>query len=114
MQAVRHVQQIWSLLHHEINRSGPEKAKYNLLAFSGLHHAAVVIWAFAGAHQEQNADLPDLLGCDDSAPILLRRDHSGVLLRTVASLYKRLIPRGWVSFAAAAEQLAAHPFPECI
>ena len=113
MQAVGSVQQIWSFLHHESNRSGPEKARYNLLAFSGLHHAAVIIWAFAGAHPEQSSEIPDLPGCDDSAPIPLRRDNSGTLLRNVVSLYKRLIPRGWISFAAAAEHLAAHPFPEC-
>lgn len=113
MRAVGHVRQIWSLLHHEISRRGTNKAKYNLLAFSGLHHAAVIIWVFAGSHKEQNADAPELPGWDESSPISLVRDNSQTLLRTVVSLYKRLIPRGWISFAAAAEKLALHPFPEC-
>ncbi|KAJ5710571.1 hypothetical protein N7488_004727 [Penicillium malachiteum] len=113
MQAVGYIQQIWSLLHHEINRSGAKKAKYNLLTFSCLHHAAVIIWAYAGTHQAQDTDVPELIGHDESGAIPLIRDNSQILLRSVVSLYRRLIPRGWISFAAAAEQLATHPFPEC-
>ncbi|KAJ5705666.1 hypothetical protein N7536_001355 [Penicillium majusculum] len=112
-QAVESVRHVWSLLHHEINRDGPEKAKYNLLAFSSLHHAAVVIWAIAGAHPEYTEETPELPGSKNIAPIPIHRGHNKSLLRTVVSLYQRLIPRGWYSFATAAEYMAAHPFPTC-
>lgn len=113
IQAVENVRQIWSLLHHEINRDGPEKAKYNLLAFSGLHHAAVVIWAIAGAHPEHTSETPELPGWKDMAPIPIQRGHNRSLLRAVVRLYQQTIPRGWYSFAAVAENLAAQPFPTC-
>ncbi|OOQ89751.1 hypothetical protein PEBR_07202 [Penicillium brasilianum] len=112
IQAVEHVQHIWSLLYHEINQASHDKAKFNLLAFAGLHHAAVVVWAFVGAHQEQTSELPELRGLENMATIPLKRDFNGPILRNVVRLYKRLIPRGWYSFAAVAEYLAAHPFPE--
>ncbi|KAJ5840315.1 uncharacterized protein N7525_005503 [Penicillium rubens] len=113
IQAVNHICQIWLLLHNESHRDGSEKAKYNLLAFSGLHHAAVVIWVIAGANSEQTDDAPELPGSYNMAPIPIRRSHNQLLLKTVIGLYQRLIPRGWSSFAAAAEYMAAHPFPTC-
>lgn len=112
-EAVENVRRIWSLLQHEINREGPEKARYNLLALSGLHHVAVVVWAIAGANPEQTDGVLELPGSQDTAPIPIRRAHNTSLLRSVVSLYQRLIPRGWYSFAAAAEYMAVHPFPVC-
>ncbi|KAE8420786.1 fungal-specific transcription factor domain-containing protein [Aspergillus pseudocaelatus] len=111
IQAVGHVQHIWTLLSHEINQDSHDKAKCNLLAFSGLHHAAVVIWAFVGTHQEQTSELPELRGLENMVTIPLKRDCNGPILRNVVRLYKQLIPRGWYSFAAVAEYLAGHPFP---
>lgn len=113
-EAVENVRRIWSLLQHEINREGPDKARYNLLAFSGLHHVAVVVWAIAGAASPEQTDgIFELPGSQDTAPIPIQRAHNVSLLRSVVSLYQRLIPRGWYSFAAAAEYMAVHPFPTC-
>ncbi|BCS23635.1 uncharacterized protein APUU_40079A [Aspergillus puulaauensis] len=112
VQAVKHVCQVWSLLNQERFRSGTDKAKYNLLAFSGLHHAAVVIWAFSGAHSKPVAEAAELPGWSDMAAIPIQRDRTRSLLRAVVSLYRHLIPRGWYSFAAVAESLAAQPFPD--
>ncbi|CBF84438.1 hypothetical protein AN9025.2 [Aspergillus nidulans FGSC A4] len=112
VEAIKHVCQIWSLLSQERFRTGTDKAKYNLLSFSGLHHAAVVIWTFAGVHSEPVAEVAELPGWRDMAPISIQRDQTRSLLRAVVSLYKHLIPRGWYSFAAVAESLAAQPFPD--
>ncbi|CAI7599246.1 unnamed protein product [Penicillium manginii] len=95
-QAVEHVQHIWSLLYHEIKQAGCEKAKFNLLAFSGLHHAAVVTWAFVGAHKEQTGELPELIGLETRDTFPLKQDCNGPILRNYVM----------------AEYLAGHPFPE--
>ena len=112
-EAVENVRRIWLLLQHEINRDGPDKARYNLLAFSGLHHMAVVVWAIAGANPDQTDGIFKLPGSQDTASIPIQRPHNRSLLRSVVSLYHRLIPRRWYSFAAAAEYMAGHPFPAC-
>lgn len=115
IKAVDNVIYIWSLLNQEINRPGPDRANFNLLAFSALHHAAVVIWAFSGTHDEKDEDvddeLPQIPGSQDMSPISMQRNYTKPLLKAVVALYKRLIPRGWFSFAAAIEHIALQPFP---
>ncbi|KAL1885174.1 hypothetical protein Plec18167_001831 [Paecilomyces lecythidis] len=102
--------QIWRLLNHEAKRPAEKRAKHNLLAFSGLHHAAVVIWVVSGS---QEGNIPDsnhlTLGDDD--PIPLHRLESTRLTKKVVQLYKCLNPVGWCSFAVAAERLTHFTFP---
>ncbi|OJJ01169.1 hypothetical protein ASPVEDRAFT_82707 [Aspergillus versicolor CBS 583.65] len=103
--------QIWTLLAQETERPVIERAKHNLLAFSGLHHATVVLWAFAGSHERPlpELNLPGLGDVGVSIPIC--RSESAPLLKQILHLYRLLAPVGWCSFAAAAERLLGHQFP---
>jgi hypothetical protein len=102
--------QIWELLAHETERPVRDRAKHNLLAFAGLHHAAVVLWVFAGCHLEPVLDLK-LPGLGEEAPTPICRPESGRIIRRILYLYRQLVPIGWCSFAAAAEHLSRNIFP---
>lgn len=46
---------IWSIIFHESQQSKVSRARFNFLAIIGLHHAAVVIWAYANTHEGDTA-----------------------------------------------------------
>lgn len=102
--------QIWTLLAHETERPVEDRAKHNLLAYSGLHHTTVVLWVFAGSHEEAVPDI-GLPGIAGETPMPLCRMESSRLIKHILYLYKLLAPVGWCSFAAAAERLSRHVFP---
>lgn len=103
--------QIWGLLDCETTRPAFNRARHNLLAFSGLHHAAVVLWVVSGSHGQEMPGLPGLPGRSTMDRIVLCRRQSGAAMNAVVHLYRRLTLAGWCSFAAAAECLSLHAFP---
>jgi len=53
--AAEHACMVWRLLNAELARPEERRASFTLLSHVALHHAAVVVWAFAGAHDQTSA-----------------------------------------------------------
>jgi uncharacterized C2H2 Zn-finger protein len=104
---------ICNLVGYEVQQPVEKRAKHNLLAFSGLHHAAIVIWVFAGS-QDDDFTEDSLSLSADGEPIMLCRRESTQLIKTIIGLYKKLTPVGWCSFVAVAERLSLHTFPATV
>jgi hypothetical protein len=117
--AAQHACVVWSLLYQECSRAEETRAWFNFLALLGLHHAAVVIWAFAGTHHGGG-------GTEGEGPVLAFDGAGGAetkmpvtsgmsrdLLMMFARLYGYISPAWSVrnSFSAAAVRLANNEFP---
>jgi hypothetical protein len=110
--AVRHACIFWNVLSAECERPLETQARFTFMAVIGLHHAAVVIWTFAGTHEEAS-DLK--LGSNDETetrvPIVNgQRRH---LMAMFVQLFDRISP-AWAfrsSFSAAAARLSGTDFP---
>jgi hypothetical protein len=104
---------IWSMITREVERPTEKPVKFNLLAFIGLHHSAVVLWAYAGACEAMQNDAqyqnqPSLEGPNG---IFVRSSGSFAVLRSIVKLYDSISPGRWSSFAQASEALAHHKLP---
>ncbi|KAJ5535560.1 hypothetical protein N7513_008746 [Penicillium frequentans] len=102
--------EICSLVGYEIQQPADIRAKHNLLAFSGLHHAVIVLWVFAGSQDDDFTDV-SLSVSTDVEPIMLCRRETTRLIKTIIGLQRKLTPVGWCSFVAAAERLSLYTFP---
>lgn len=114
--AAEHACNIWSLIVNECQRSETIRAQFNLLAFTGLHHAAVVLWSYAGAHDpmyDAREDLPLALvyPAEMKPSITICRSQTKILLASFVGLYDLISPARWSSFAKAATELSTHEFP---
>jgi hypothetical protein len=114
--AAEHACTIWSLITKESRRSETVRAKSNLLAFTGLHHGAVVLWCYAGAHDPTHDEKDNLsLNLDypnNSQPsIPVQRSQTKSLLMSFVRLYDLISPARWPSFAKAAAKLSNQQFP---
>jgi hypothetical protein len=110
--AVRHACMIWNLLFAECERSPEAQARFTFMAVVGLHHAAVVIWTYAGTHEEQS-DLN--LGSNDDieARVPIVKEQRQALMTMFVQLFNRISP-AWAfrsSFSAAAVRLSGTTFP---
>lgn len=116
--AGQHACIIWSLLYQECSRPEETRAWFNFLALMGLHHAAVVVWTFAGTHHDG--------GLDGESPVLIFEGAGNIetklplvagmsrdLMTMFAKLYGYISPAWSVrnSFSAAAVRLASNEFP---
>ncbi|PVH84972.1 hypothetical protein DL98DRAFT_452356 [Cadophora sp. DSE1049] len=114
--AVRHAVAIWSLISREVQRPEETRAKFNFLAFLGLHHAAVVLWTYAGAHESQKgyigSDVLTMapLGISD-LPIPVGSSTISSILRLFSDMFNMISPGRWSSFGAAASKLSERTFP---
>ncbi|KAH7418072.1 hypothetical protein BKA64DRAFT_564850 [Cadophora sp. MPI-SDFR-AT-0126] len=114
--AVRHALTIWSLISREVQRPEDTRAKFNFLAFLGLHHAAVVLWTYAGAHEFQKDYISNdtltiaPLGNSD-LPIPVRSSTMPSILRLFSDVFSMISPGRWSSFGAAASKLSERTFP---
>ena len=101
---------ICDIINSELTRSSNQRACFNFLAFSSLHHAAVILWTTT-----QIADLESLGAGEDynqSAFITdLRQGDTCALLQACARLFRGLSPLGGESFGLAAERLTECQFP---
>jgi hypothetical protein len=110
--AVRHACIVWNLLAAECERPPETQARFTLMAVTGLHHAAVVIWTFAGTHDEQS-DLK--LGNNDETDtgVPIAKEQRQNLMGMFVQLFDRISP-AWAfrsSFSAAAVRLSGTSFP---
>jgi hypothetical protein len=110
--AVRHACIIWNLLSAECERPLETQARCTFMAVIGLHHAAVVMWTYAGTHEEES-DLK--LGRNDEAEarVPIVKEQRQVLMAMFVQLFDRISP-AWAfrsSFSAAAVRLSGTSFP---
>ncbi len=121
--SVQHACIIWNLLFTECGRPAQDKARFNYLALIGLHHAAVVIWTFAGTHEPNSSSYSSsgeedelLFGVaeDAASRLTITKPQSSVLMAMFVELFDRISPAWAVrsSFAAAAARLAKTSFPQ--
>ncbi|KAH8890175.1 hypothetical protein GQ53DRAFT_180915 [Thozetella sp. PMI_491] len=106
---------IWSLIAGERAKHERERARFNLVAFAGLHDAAVLLWAYASTVS------PNGVGSADGFPLVLRRDsqsacivnrgNTAEILDLFGSLLDVLTPGKSSSFAQATKGLMGIPFP---
>jgi hypothetical protein len=111
---VQHACIIWSLINREVRRPEGARAQFNFLAFTGLHHAAVALWTFMGAHnglESQGAWFIEPL-VDSEPKIAVNRSHSRAILVLFSQVFNLVGPGRWSSFGAAALKLSDCPFPQ--
>ncbi|KAH7355203.1 hypothetical protein BKA65DRAFT_395334 [Rhexocercosporidium sp. MPI-PUGE-AT-0058] len=111
--AVDHAISIWALIMKETAR--PKGSKYTLVAFTGLHHGAVVLWGYIGAHDFSH-EIPDsafsLVDPNNTRPnILVGPSQLEDIMSSYIQLYRLISSGRWSSFARAAINLSTHSFP---
>ena len=118
--AAQHACHIWELITKESQMPEKVRARFNLLAFTGLHHGATVLWSYAGAAQDARGRDPrptgrpilELHSANPAHPrIRICRPETHALLSSFARLYGVISPAHWSSFAKAAEKLSEFQFP---
>lgn len=100
-------QQAWDvkwLIEREISQPPSERAQFNFLAFCSLHHAAVVLWTFAGTEDARP-------GRQHGPNITIPHSEIERFLQGCPNLFSQLSPLGGHSFEAAASRLSKHRFP---
>lgn len=100
-------QQAWEIqkiLTDEMQRPKSEQARFNYLAFCGLHHSAVVLWAWHGFICSPEANLAN-------SSFTVSRDEIAHYLDECPHLFNLISPLGGNSFEAAAHRLRNHSFP---
>ncbi|KIW68452.1 hypothetical protein PV04_04395 [Phialophora macrospora] len=107
---------LWSLISREAFVAVCRRAKFNLLAFTALHHCAVLLWAYAGAHKPTDeVSAPALtlapLSDDEDVPIPVSRSDCSRMLTLFVQLYGLISPARWSSFARAVNVLRRQEFP---
>ncbi|KAJ6282729.1 hypothetical protein J3E71DRAFT_380240, partial [Bipolaris maydis] len=86
---------------------------FNLLAFIGLHHGAVILWAYSESRATGNPAEPQQspLVLESEDPIYVDTVDSRKILSSYVELYDRVSPAQWSSFAKAADKLSSKKFP---
>lgn len=105
---------IWTIIERESQVAKSKRVSFNLLAFIGLHHSAVLLWAYAGAHDSTvPSDLDESpLVLEGSDTIIVNESQSTKMLSSFVELYDRISPARWSSFAKAASTLSRKQFPQ--
>jgi hypothetical protein len=112
--AAKHTCSIWSMIARESQGARDKRANFNLLAFAGLHHGAVILWSYAGAHDSASDKGMDATSLSSEASLYTiptHPDESAKALQSFVELYDCISPARWSSFAKAADTLANQPFP---
>lgn len=107
--AAQHSCSLFSLVASEVDKEGSNRVKFNLLAFIGLHHAAVILWSYMGSSgsispsdaNNMHIELPD-----HTTLAICERNSKEVMQAFVDLLY-RISPGSWSSFAEAAALLVS-------
>jgi hypothetical protein len=114
--ALSHACAIWSLVSQETSRNESSRARFNILAFISLHHAASVVWAYAGTHPSPSRAA--LETADPTAPgvsedLRIYRDNNHALLTSFTKLLQKVSP-AWIAmsaFSATTGAMARRTFP---
>ncbi|KAK5215633.1 hypothetical protein LTR47_011343 [Exophiala xenobiotica] len=106
----------WSLIAREAQLDGNKRVRFNLLAFTALHHGAVLLWAYAGAHDfadgSETGQAPLALESNSKhSAIRVEKSQSAKMMRSFVELYDCISHARWSSFAQAAEKLSVQQFP---
>lgn len=122
--AIEHACTIWTVVHKEVQRTDDRRAKFNIIAFISLHHAASVIWAYAGTRDANGSSTTfDRVSRTSSVfpeqeirflgDIELCRSNTNPLLNRFACLLRHISP-AWVAvsaFATTATVMADNALP---
>jgi hypothetical protein len=113
-QALEHALSIWSLISKESSWQQGSRARFNILSLISLYHAAMVVWAYAGAHEElSNKSLQVLSEKSAHHDLYIYRGNLRVLLSCFADLF-RTVTSGFnavSSFAETVDLMAKHLSP---
>lgn len=86
---------------------------FGMLAFVALHHAIVLLWAYAGAAGgDEAAGAPLTIRLGGSRDIPVDRANSSAIILELVGLYNTISPGQWSPFAEAAKPLSSTPFPD--
>ena len=102
--AVRHALAIWSLISKESSWEYGQRAKFNILSVISLYHAAVVVWVYAGSHENSTLKLK----MDSDHDLSIDKSNSQFLMLCFEELFGKMAS-GWSvmsSFAKSVSQMA--------
>ena len=108
---------IWSLINTESRKAQNTRVRFNLLAFTGLHHGAVLLWSYMGARDladDMQSGAPPLFletSDDTISKTMVTSAESSNILSSFVTLYDLISPARWSSFAQAANTLSKLSFP---
>lgn len=109
---------IWSLIANTSLERDGQILKFNLVAILGLHHAVVVLWAFAGACKAANTATEGVSALSLHAtqspanlPILVNRENTPRIIHCFIRAYGLISSSRWSSFSRVAQTLALLTFP---
>ena len=110
---------IWSLIAGECAKSEQDRARFNLVAFAGLHDAAVLLWAYASTvsgDDMSNTDGPPLVLRSRYFPsdYIVNQNSTAEMLDSFGILLDVLSPGRSSSFAQVTKGLMNIPFPRNI
>lgn len=114
-EAARRSCDLFALVENEASAQHSDRVKFNLLAFIGLHHAVVVLWAYATAKilDENEHDQGPRLHRSSGAFLEVSPVNAGNVINAFVDLFHQISPGRWSSFAEAAAPLARASFPVC-
>ncbi|KAL3484552.1 hypothetical protein BJX62DRAFT_248345 [Aspergillus germanicus] len=109
---------IWSLIANTSLERDGQILKFNLVAMLGLHHAVVVLWAYAGACKAANTATEEVSALSLHAtqspahlPIPINRENTPRIVHCFIWAYALVSSSRWSSFAKVAQTLALLTFP---
>lgn len=105
---------IWKIISKESDVERSNGVRFNLLAFIGLHHSAVLLWAYAAVQDSINRSdsRASRLILRSNSPIPVEKSQVAKFLSSFVKLYDIISPAKWSSFAKATSMLSNQPFPD--
>lgn len=98
---------ICDILQFELAKPPEERAKFNFIAFTALHHAAVVLWSMSEVGDTNKWQFAPQSVFWKS----IRTRNTRDLLQTCADMFHGLSPLGGASFGSAAKRLSSCTYP---
>ncbi|KAK7214876.1 hypothetical protein V2G26_002879 [Clonostachys chloroleuca] len=108
---------IWSLISGECAKPTQDRARFNLVAFAGLHDAAVLLWAYASTVSDnvlgRIADEPPLVlhNKGGEADCIINQSNTVLIIDLFGNLLDDISPGKSASFAQATKGLIGLSFP---
>lgn len=105
---------ISNIITKELDVEVSKRVRFNLLAFIGLHHCAVLLWAYAAVKDsaDSSGPHPPVLTLRPNNPVPVDKSQSAKFLSSFVELYDIISPAQWSSFAKATSMLSHRPFPQ--
>ena len=114
--ALEHACAVWSLISSELARDKNHRAKFTLLSLIALHHAAIIVWAYAGTHQVPGSKMLERMDafCGVfSGDFRIYRANTYTLLTHFATMFRAMTPawNAMSSFSITVARMAELSFP---